>query len=160
MTGKQKTYFIAVILGTISIFAAGAYLQIKKMTNNVIGFNKIQIKKISLNLIDFDLFLNYTNNSDIKFTLRKQTYDLFINNVYITTISNSMDNVIGKNSVSVIGMNVAFNPKDVWKKLNLNLLSDTSKIMIKLDMKMKVKVGFISVTIPYVYEDSLKNMMG
>jgi hypothetical protein len=57
-------------------------------------------------------------------------------------------------------MNVAFNPKDVWKKLNLNLLSDTSKIMIKLDMKIKVKVGFISVTIPYIYEDSLKNMMG
>ena len=160
MTGKQKTYLIAGILGTISIFAAAAYLQVKKMTNNVIGFNKIQIKKISLNLIDFDLFLNYTNNSDIKFTLRKQTYDLYINNVYITTISNNMDNVIGKNSVSVIGMNVAFNPKDVWKKLNLNLLSDTSKIMIKLDMKIKVKVGFISVTIPYIYEDSLKNMMG
>jgi len=160
MTGKQKTYLIAAILGTISIFAAGAYLQIKKMTNNVIGFNKVQIKKISLNLIDFDLFLNYTNNSDIKFTLRKQTYDLFINNIYITTISNSVDNVINKNSVSVIGVNVAFNPKDVYKKLDLNLLSDTSKIMIKLDMKIKVKVGFISVTIPYIYEDTLKNMMG
>jgi len=160
MTGKQKTYLIAAILGTISIFAAGAYLQIKKMTNNVIGFNKVQIKKISLNLIDFDLFLNYTNNSDIKFTLRKQTYDLFINNIYITTISNSVDNVINKNSVSVIGVNVAFNPKDVYKKLDLNLLSDPSKIMIKLDMKIKVKVGFISVTIPYIYEDTLKNMMG
>jgi LEA14-like dessication related protein len=160
MTGKQKTYLIAAILGTISIFAAGAYLQIKKMTNNVIGFNKVKIKKISLNLIDFDLFLNYTNNSDIKFTLRKQTYDLFINNIYITTISNSVDNVINKNSVSVIGVNVAFNPKDVYKKLDLNLLSDPSKIMIKLDMKIKVKVGFISVTIPYIYEDTLKNMMG
>ncbi len=163
MAKIEKKYIIAGVIAVVTFVGAFAYLQYKKMMDYVIKFKGIKIKKISLNLISFDLFLDYTNNSDITFTLKKQVYDVYVNNIFVTTLENTSPNTILKNTTSVLGLNVAFNPKEVLKKIKKNasdLLTNSDKIIIKVDVKLKVKVGIITITVPYVYEDTLKNMMG
>lgn len=162
MTAKTKKIVIASVIGAVSIAGALAYLQYKKLMNYVIKVNKVLVKKISMNLIDIDLYLNFTNKSDIAFTIVGQKYDIYLNNVFVTKIENKAPNEISAKGTSVIGLNVSFNPKEVSRKLGpqaLTILSDTSKLRIKIDMKLKVKLWFFTVNIPYTYEDTLKNMM-
>ena len=152
-------YIIAGSIALISITGAFAYLQIKKLTSNIFGFRNLVINKLSLSNTDLNIFFKYLNNSDLTFTIKKQTYDIYINGKYITTASNKLDNVIRPKQESIIGVNVSFNPKEVFSNLGLNAL-DTKNMVLKIVMRIKIKFGFISFTVPYTYEDSLKNMMG
>lgn len=162
MKGINKKYLIAGLIGVVTLTGATLYLQYKRLMDYVISFKSIKIKKVSFTLFDFDLFLNFQNKSTLKFTIESQSYDVYINNIYVTKLENNSPVLINPKSTSVIGLNVKFNPKEVLEKLNkniANLLVGTDKLMIKIDMKLKVKMWFFTINIPYVYEDSLKNMM-
>lgn len=152
-------YIIAGSIALVSIMGALTYLQVKKLSSNIFGFRNLIINKLSLNNIDLNIYFKYLNNSDLTFTIKKQTYNIYINGKYLTTASNKLDNVIKTKQESIIGVNVAFNPKEVFSNLGLEAL-DTKNMVIKIVMKIKIKFGFISFTFPYTYEDSLKNMMG
>lgn len=159
MAKIEKKWIIAGAIGIVTIVGAVIYLQIRKIMQNTFSYKSVRVKSLSGGVFDFDVFFNYFNKSDVTFTLKKQTYDIFINNVYITTLSNVLDNVVKANTTSTIGVNVNLNMKEISKKISgLNLLSGGDKTLIKLDMKFKVRVGFITFTVPYVYEDTLKNM--
>lgn len=162
MKAINKKYLIAGLIGLVTLSGAALYLQYKKLMDYVIGFKSIKIKKVSFTLFDFDLFLNFQNKSTLKFTIENQSYDVYINNIYVTKLQNDSPVLISPKSTSVIGLNVKFNPQEVLQKLNKNvatLLVGTDKLMIKIDMKLKVKMWFLTINIPYIYEDSLKNMM-
>jgi LEA14-like dessication related protein len=163
MTSTQKKYIIAGAIGVVTIAGALAYLQYKKIMNYVMKFTRAKINNISLNNIDFNIYISFENKSDLTFTIRQQEYDVYINDVFLTKIVNYAPNVIKANSVSEIGVNISANPKEVWSKIGknaLNLLMESEKIRIKTVMKMKVKVFFITVTIPYTYEGTLKDYTG
>ena len=105
----------------------------------------------------------FTNKSNLGVTLAKQEYDVYANNVYITTVKNNTPNDIKAKSESEIGMRVNVNPIELVSKIGLNpieLITSPKKINIKLVMKYKVKVLFFDVSIPeIIYEDTLYNMM-
>lgn len=158
----QKKHLIAGLIGVVSISGAYLYLQYQKLMNYEISFKSIKINSISLKKFDFNLFLNFKNKSNLKFALVKQKYDVYVNGVYLTTLKNDSTNEVLPNSDSVIGLNVQFDPKEAIQRLKLtatSLLTQNDKIMVKIVTKMQVKYGFLSPTISYTYEDSLKNMM-
>lgn len=162
MNPKIKKIIIASGLGLVSIALLAAYLQLEKLKNYVIKFKRIKINKVAYNLFNFDLFLNFENKSDFNFAITSQKYNVYINNVFVTKIENSLPIQIKAKAVNVIGLNVQFNPKDILNKLGVNLLSlvaHTDKINIKIDIKMKVKWKLFSFDVPFIYEDNLKSMM-
>jgi LEA14-like dessication related protein len=159
---KNKKYIIAGLIGLVTISGAFAYLQYQKLMDYVLGFKGIKIKGIMPALFDFDIILSFKNNSNIKFTLVSQSYEVYINNVYLTTMLSNNGQLIEANAESLITLNVRFNPKEALQRLKITattLVTDTSKIQIKVVTKLKVKYGVITATIPYTYENNLKSMM-
>jgi LEA14-like dessication related protein len=159
---KKKKYIIAAAIGLVTITGAFAYLQYQRIMDYVIKIKTLKFKKISLTSLNFDLFLNFENKSDLRFTIEKQVYDVYLNNVFISRVENASSTVINPKSINVIGLNVAVNPKDAFDKLKknfLNLITTPDKLIIKVVCKLKVKLFIFSINIPYTYEDSIKNMM-
>ena len=133
------------------------------MLKNIIGFNSITIKNLSLKNIAFDLVVDYTNQMDIDIVLTNQEYDVYLNNIYTTTLKNPNKVVLAKNATSQIPLKVDFDPKDIYTKLAVNplsFLSDPKKIMVKLDMRLRVKLLFFNINVPYSYQDTLARMTG
>lgn len=161
MNPKTKKWIIAGVIGTVTIAGALAYLQYKKIMNYAIRFKGVKIKSISATLFNFDLFLFFHNKSDVKFTITKQAYSVYMNGSFVTKISNISSILIAPKAETVIGLNVQFNPKDVLKVLNKNaidLVTQPDKIKLTIDMKLGVSLYGIPINIPYKYETTLKEM--
>jgi LEA14-like dessication related protein len=160
---KKKKYIIAAAaIGLVAIAGTFAYLQYQRIMDYVIKIKTLKFKKISLTSLNFDLFLNFENKSDLRFTIEKQIYDVYLNNVFISRVENSSPTVINPKSINVIGLNVSVNPKDAFNKLKknaLNLLTTPDKMIIKVVCKLRVKLFIFSINIPYTYEDNIKSIM-
>ena len=163
---NKKVIWVSAIvaLGAVSTVAGiWLYRQLKKMEDYGLDFKNIIVRKISTTEFIFDLYMIFTNKSNLGVTLAKQEYDVYANNVYITTVKNNTPNDIKAKSESEIGMRVNVNPIELVSKIGLNpieLITSPKKINIKLVMKYKVKVLFFDVSIPeIIYEDTLYNMM-
>jgi LEA14-like dessication related protein len=162
LTPKQKKYAVAALLAVVSIAGAAAYLQYKKIMEYTLTFRSVKIKRVSLTTFDFDLYFNLENKADISYTIESQSYDVYLNNIFVTRLSNQVATRIAARAVSPLGLNVKFNPQQALQKLGFNITSmikGNDKLTIKIDMKLKVKVLGLPINIPYVYEDTLKNMM-
>jgi LEA14-like dessication related protein len=165
-TVNKKVIWVSAIvaLGAVSTVAGiWLYRQLKKMEDYGLDFKNIIVRKVSTTEFIFDLYMIFTNKSNLGVTLSKQEYDVYANNVYITTVKNDTPNDIKAKSESEIGMRVNVNPIELVSKIGLNpieLITSPKKINIKLVMKYKVKVLFFDVSIPeIIYEDTLYNMM-
>ncbi len=154
----EKKHIIVVGLGVISLALAGAYWQYKKMMNYCIGLNRIQVNNLSGKNADINVYLDFQNKSDLKINIESQEYKVSINNTEITKITNSATQVIAPSSTSIIGVNVKFNPEKAGTSV-LNILASMKPVTIKIDIKLKVKLWMITVSIPYIYETTLKELM-
>ena len=161
MNPNNRKYIIAGLIGVVTILGAMAYLQYKKIMNYTLGYKGIKLRSIGKDLVSFDVFLAYTNKADVDITLIEQEYKIYLNDNYVSRASNGSSNFIKANSTSVIGVNVAFDPKIVFKAINktyAEVLLDPSKTIIKAEIKLKVKVFGIKVNIPYTYISTLKEL--
>ncbi len=154
----EKKHIVAAVIAGVSITGAIAYLQYKKLMNYCIGFNKIRANKISQTNADIDVFINFKNQSDLKIEIESQEYNVYLNDAFLTKASNAKPQVIAPKSMSVIGINVRFNPSQAGKNI-LNVLLSGSGLSVRIDMKLKVKFWFFTVNIPYTYKTTLKELM-
>lgn len=162
MKADVKKWVIVGALSVISISLGIIYLQYRKLMDYTIKLKGVKFKSLSQSLISFDLFLNFTNNSDLKFDIVGQEYKIYINDTFVTKLSNMIASKILPKSPNVIGINVSFNPTDVLGLLKKNMASillNPEKVKIKLDLKLKVMMYGFKLSIPYVYESNLKEMM-
>jgi LEA14-like dessication related protein len=154
----EKKYIIAAGIGVVTVAGALAYLQYKKLMNYAIGFKSINIKKLQENNADFDLLLNFTNKSDVAFNIESQVYDVYINDRLVSKAVNYTQQSISSKSTSVIAVNVKFNPKKTGQNI-LSIALSLKPVVLKVDMKLKVKLWFFKVNIPYVYTTTLKDLL-
>ena len=162
MKNRKALYWIGGTVAVLGVLGTLAYIQYKKFMKYCMKPSRAKINRISLNSLNFDIWFNFKNTSDVNFTLLGQKYKVYMNGVYITTLSNAAENVVPKGQVSEIGLNVELNPKQVAKDIGLNVfqfIKDWKEIDVKIDMKMRVKVFGIPLTVPYVYEDTLGAMV-
>lgn len=159
---ERKHIIFGLIAVGISVPLAFLYLQYKKIMDYIIGFNKISIKKISSDFINFDLFLNFTNKSTLSFDIIQQDYSVYFENKFVSKLTNYSTNHINKNSTSVIGVNVGFKPNDVLKALGVNygkLISNAKSYKITIEMRLKIKLYGLPVSFPYKYENTLGGLI-
>ena len=162
MAKIQKKYLIAGAIGVLSIAGAFAYLQYRKLMNYAIKIKNTKVRTLNKNLVSFDVFLLFTNNSDVKFDLKEQEYKVYVNDIYVTRASNGVTNMVKPNSTSEIGVNVAFDPNILFgllKKGWLEMIANPNEVKIRVDIKLKVGLLFFTVALPTSVTFTLKELV-
>jgi LEA14-like dessication related protein len=116
-----------------------------------------------LDTLDFNSYFDYKNNSDIDIKLSEQEYDIYVNEVYITTLRNYQENILKANSVSELGFNINLNLPDLDKKLKVNyfkMIAEPKAVKIRVEMKWKVRFGLFKIPIKYSWNTNLKEILG
>jgi LEA14-like dessication related protein len=137
--------------------------QVKKMMDYTLIFKSVKVNKFSLEILDFNAYFDYKNNSDIDIRLAEQEYDIYVNNVFITTLKNYKENVLKANSVSELGFNVNLNLPELDKKLKVNyfkMIAEPKSVLIRIEMKWKVRFGLFKIPIKYSWNTNLKEILG
>jgi len=160
----QKKYIWATAIAVVSGAAALGYLQFKKIMNYTLTMVGIRNPKLSASGLDFDILYEYKNKADIDVTLREQEYEVYIDNIYITTLSNYAPNVLKASETSPITIGVRLNFSDLKGKFSKGLIAkmiaDPASVEIKTIMKWKVTIlGILRFPAKYTYKLTLKEII-
>jgi LEA14-like dessication related protein len=157
----EKKHIVAASISLVTISGALLYLQYRKMMDYVITVKGAIVNSISLNLIDFTLNLNFQNKSTIGFIIESQSYDVYINDLIAAKLNNNTPVKIDPKSVSLLPLRVKLNPTQSLKNVQLNIaniLLKPESVILKVVAKLKVKLWFFTVNIPYTYRTSIKDL--
>lgn len=159
----KKKYFIAGLIGLVTITGALAYLQYKKLMDYVISIKSINIKEFSIDLLIIDLYLNYQNKSTLGFDITSQTYNIYLNDSFVGKAENARTVKIAPSSTSILPVQVNLKPSKALTNLGgvtglLKLASNTNSIVLKVESKLRLKLFGIPVTIPYTYKNTIGNI--
>ena len=161
--GKKGYFVLAAVAGVTATTAVWAYGQYKKLLKNITGYKSVSVKNISKTNIALEVVYTYTNNMDVDVVLTNQKYDIYLDDIYTTTLTNKNELVLKANATTDIPLSVSFDPKDIFNKLKVNptsFLLNPGNIVMRIDMKVWVKLLFFSIPITYSYEDKLTRMLG
>lgn len=151
--------------GAIAIFSvtlAVAYTQYKKLMNYTIKFKGLRLKKVSTEQINFDLLLDFVNNSTFKFDILEQVYNVYVNDKFVSKMVGTSAYTIYPKASSPLGINVNINVKDITRAVGKNwaaLLINPSATKISIDMNLRVKFYGIKINLPYKYDTDLKQLI-
>ena len=162
MKPKVKKYLIVGGIGLITIVGAYAYWQFLKIKDSLIKFKKIAFKSIAINNIDFNMYLYLENTSSIKYTIVSQEYSVYVNDVFVTKVVNYAPNEIKPKSTNDIAVNISFDPSKVAEKLKGfagDFILHRERIRLKVDSTLKVSIYGIKLSVPYLYETTLKELL-
>lgn len=163
MKPENKKYIIAGAIGLLTLTGAMAYIQYKKIMDYVIKVKGVKIRALSPTLINFDLLINLTNKANIGYTILKQKYKVFINNVEVSELfSNYTAKVPAKGNVD-LPVNVTIDPVKVVKIVKTSykdmlLKPETIKVKIEYDLIVRL-FGVFKPTIKSTYETTLKEIV-
>jgi len=158
----EKKHYIAGAIALVTITGAALYLQYKKLMNYCISIKNVKINSLKLNNADFNLFLNFKNNSDLKINIVSQEYVAYLNDKEIARVSSPKEQIISPKSISEIAVNIVFNPSKLLGAIGdlaQNFALSPEKIVLKVKCKLKVKLYLFTFNIPYEYVTSVKDLM-
>jgi LEA14-like dessication related protein len=157
----QKRLWIAGLIGLVSVTGAYMYYQVNKILDYTLNYKGIKNVKITKDQISFTMWYEYQNKANITITLAEAKYDVYVENQYVTTLTNFVPNTLVGGQVSVIEVNVVLTKSDLAKlKLNYaQLILAPKSVEIKTDMKWKVKYGIFKFPVSYPYIVSLKEVI-
>lgn len=151
---------IAAAVGATAVYVAK---QVSKIMNYKLTFKTVKVNKMTRDTLDFNVYYDYLNKSDIDIKLASQEYDVYINDVYIQTLRNYSENVLKANAVSELGFNVNLNLPELDKKLKVNyfnMIADPKKVKIRVEMRWKVRFGIFKIPISYTWNTDMKEILG
>ena len=161
--GKKGYFVLAAVAGVSITTAIWAVAQYKKLLKNVTGYKSVSIKQATKNNIGLQVVYTYTNNMDVDVVLTKQKYDVYLDDNYITSLTNDSTLTLKANATTDIPLSLNINPNDVYNKVKVNplaLLVNPGNVIMRIDMKVWVKLILFSIPITYSYEDKLTRMLG
>lgn len=165
MTPKTRTILIigGVIAAVFTAVGIYAYRQYKLLYNYCYAMTGAVIKSFGLNKIAMTIMVKLKNRSDITIELGDQSYDVFINDYYISTIKYTKPaSWVSKSSVT-FPLDLEFAPKDLLKAGLKNIqefVTDKNKIIIKIVGFVNAKAGVISIKdLKFEYEMSLAELL-
>ena len=159
---QNKHYWIAGLIGAISLTGAYMYLQVRKVLDYTLNYIGIKDLKYANNVASFNLIYQYENKANIDVVLAEQEYDIYINGVFYTTLRNYAPQKLFGGQKNIIAVAVVLNIKDIANKLKVNyltLIALPQNVKIDIKMKFKVKYGIIKVPIKYDYPLTLKEII-
>jgi LEA14-like dessication related protein len=121
----------------------------------------LKIVNISKEDVTLELFLKVYNSSNVEAKVTEIFLDVMMNGVKVGAINESEEFTIKPTQTSDLSYKFSFNPSLVVKNV-VNILTLTvalKDVVIQADGYMKVKSGFLSTTIPFTYQNTLKNLL-
>lgn len=146
----------------IAVTALGIWLysQYNKIMEYALKFKGVKLHVFGMDAVVFDLVLAFTNNSDISFRIVSQEYKVYLNDKQVSNVDSDKEQLIQANSTSDIAVNVKFSPKTAIAAVNMNeFLLNKQGINLKVDVKVKIALGPLKVSVHYTYKGSLKDLI-
>jgi LEA14-like dessication related protein len=127
-------------------------------TYKVVGIN---IGSITTENIVLDVTTRITNNSNVSATITEIYLDAYINGQNVANINEVKDIFVKANGDSDFTFRLSISPKLVLGNLvNIVTLSSAIKdLILNLDGYIKIKSGFLSVSLPFKYQNNLKSLI-
>jgi LEA14-like dessication related protein len=163
LTKNQKYTFLG--LGVAVLGGMAFYISriAKRLQDFTLDFKKIKVKRFTKERLQFDVYFDYTNKSEININLASQEYDVYIDGVYITTMTNYKENVLKAKSKSSLGFSVDLDLPKLDSKIRasyFDMITNPKEIAIRIDMKFKARIGIFKVPYRYVWNTNLKEILG
>lgn len=136
------------LLGTLAVvvtaYAARQLYLLYQASFKVVG---AQIGTLSTKSIKIVLDVELDNAGDISATVSNQHYDIYLNNIQVSTIDSADIIHINSNGATIIPINIDLAPDKILKIGTQNLadlLTDRSKIVLDIIGYLSVKTGPVS----------------
>jgi LEA14-like dessication related protein len=132
---------------------------LKDITYQIVG---VGIRNISLSEVTLDISAKIFNASNVEATVKEIYLDVLMNGVKVGNINEIKDILILPSQTSVVSFSFSFNPRLIAGNI-INILSLTTmlkNVIFTLQGYVKVQSSFITTTIPFEYENNLKNLIG
>lgn len=159
----QKYTLWGLGVGILGLTAFYVTRIVKQLKNFTLTFRTIKVNAFSKEKLEFDVFYNYTNNSPININLASQEYDVYINGIFITTMTNYSENVLRAKTTSPLGFSVKLNLPEIDSKIRttyLQMITNPKNVIIRIEMKFKARVGFLRIPYRYNWNTNLKEILG
>jgi len=121
----------------------------------------LKIVNISKEDVTFEIFLKVYNASNVEAKVTEIYLDVMMNGTKVGSINESNEFTIMPTQTTDVSYKFSFNPSLIIKNI-VNILTLTVQlkdVVIVADGYMKVKSGFLSTTIPFAYQNTLKNLL-
>jgi hypothetical protein len=162
LSTKQKWY-VGIGVAVLGVTAYYISKIAKQLEDFELNFKKIKVTKFTKEKLDFNVYFDYVNKSAININLASQEYDVYINGVYVTTMSNYAENVLKAKATSPLGFNVNLDLPKLDEKIRttyFDMVTNPKEVLIKIDMKFKARVGIFKIPYRYVWNTNLKEILG
>ena len=110
------------VVGLLVAFGVYVIQQINKLTNICYVITGGTINSITTENVSLSLLLGIKNISDIAITLTALNLDIYVNGNYISSVSQSANNLIAPDAMSTLDFLIQFNPNNLINSGN-NLLT-------------------------------------
>lgn len=138
---------IWVLVAIFLIVVGYVITQLAKIKKAVFKYAGIRVKSISLNRIELIAYLKLVNEGSLSVTISNQEYDVYLNDKFLTHMKYSQPFKI-RPGLNIMPLEIYINLSDVikagWANLS-QLLTDKSKVNIRLAGAYDLKIGFLSV---------------
>ena len=151
------------VLSGLGITAFMIYKRVEKLIYYGLKMRNAQVVEASLNRLRMNLYFALTNQSDVQVVISKQQYEVFLNDIYLTTVNSDVEQIVYPNSISTLEVKVDLDPKYVLQKIansnakRLQLITRFKQQRIKLVTKLWVKVGIFNIPVTIPYESTIEN---
>ena len=131
---------------------------VKDIQYTISGLKIVNIAKEDVTL---EIFLKVYNASNVEAKVTEIFLDVIMNGTKVGSINESTESTIKPTQTTEVSYKFSFNPSLVIKNI-VNILTLTvalKDVVIVADGYMKVKSGFLSTTVPFTYQNTLKNLL-
>lgn len=147
----MKNKFVISFVIVFTLVIAYVIWQYQKIMKYSFCIRYIHFDAFSLTAIKGNLFLNFTNNSDIAYTYYDCDIDMYINNVKVSKLISVEDVEVAPHSITPMSLAFDVKPNQIFSIKNIfglqNIL-DKNKVLIGFYGNVYVKAFFLKIKIP------------
>jgi LEA14-like dessication related protein len=131
---------------------------LQDITYQVVG---VKLKSVTMSNISMDLTTRIYNASNVEATVKEMYLDVFMNGVQVGNVNEVKDILILPSKTTDVSFNFSFNPRLIGKNIKdiIALTIELKDINFELKGYIKVKSAFLTPTIPFEYQNNLKNLI-
>ena len=127
-----------ILIGSALIGIIYLINQYNNFKNFVLKVDKIKFNTVSLKKLDFILFLNFYNKSDIKVNITAIKYIIYLNNYKVSEFNSNYENEILPNQYNNIELPIIIKPNELIKTIGNKILG----ILTKGEIQLKIEIIF------------------
>ena len=129
---------------TLAVVGVKLYKQFSLLADTCVKFTGYKLVSLTRDKVQFTLNFALKNLSDIALTVNGYSFDVFINNIEVSTVSSANVVQLPANGEATLSATIAFNPSNLNSTLFSSILLNFNQSVIRLKGTVAVKAVGIS----------------